>query len=324
MNARLWLTAIYTTFCLTGAAFGQESPFPDKLVRIVAPTAPGGAPDIVSRMLAESLGRRWHRQVIVENRPGGNGIIGMNYLTREPADGYTLGMFHAAAAVTTPFLYQAAKFDVERDTEVVATLGYTPMMLVTKPDSPYRSIDDLLAAAAKGEQAELVIGSPTRGSIPSLSVYLMGQLGKREFRQVSFSGTTQSLQALMVGDIPVYIDGMAPLVPLVQAGKLHPIALTADEPLQGFESIPLAKDSVPGLVTSGWFAVLAPKGTPAPVLDIVHEAINDMLSDPQVVTRLAGLGIFPMVRSRDEARAFVRNEKAMWRDVIQRANIKAE
>ena len=324
MNARFWLTAICSTFCIQATAAEPAPSFPQKLVRIVAPTAPGSAPDIVARMLAESLGRHWERQVIVENKPGGNGIVGMNYLTREPADGYTLGMFHAAAAVTTPYLYQAAKFDIERDTEVVATLGYTPMLMVTKPDSPYRSVKDLLAAATTGEQSDLVIGSPTRGSIPSLSVYLLGQQSTRDFRQISFSGTTQALQALMVGDIPVYIDGVAPLVPLVQAGKLRAIALSADEPLPGFDSIPLIKNEVPGVVTSGWFALFAPKGTPAPVLNSIHAAVNDMLSDPKAVARLADLGIFPMVRTRTEAQAFVHNEKAMWGDVIKRANIKAE
>lgn len=324
MNARFWLTAICSTFCIQASAADTATSFPDKLVRIIAPTAPGSAPDIVARLLAENLGRQWKHQVIVENKPGGNGIIGMNTLTREPADGYTLGMFHAAAAVTTPFLYQAAKFDIERDTEVVATLGYTPMMLVTKPDSPYRSIDDLLSAATNGEQSDLTIGSPTRGSIPSLSVYLLGQKGDRDFRQISFSGTTQALQTLMVGDIPVYIDGVAPLVPLVQAGKLRTIALSADEPLPGFESVPLIKDTVPGVVTSGWFALFAPKGTPTAVLERINTSVNEILRDPQSVARLADLGIFPMVRTRDEASTFVHNEKTLWGNVIKQANIKAE
>lgn len=324
MNARFWLTAMCITFCATPAVADSNAQFPDKLVRLIAPTAPGSAPDIVSRMLAESLGRQWHHQVIVENRPGGNGIVGMNTLTREPADGYTLGMFHAAAAVTTPFLYQAAKFDIERDTEVVATLGYTPMMLVTKPGSPYRSINDLVKAATNGEQSDLVIGSPTRGSIPSLSIYLLGLQSKRNFRQVSFSGTSQALQALMVGDISVYVDGVAPLVPLVQSGKLRAIALSASEPLPGFESVPQIKDSIPGVVTSGWFSIFAPKGTPAPVLDRIHSSINKTLTDPKFVESLAGLGIFPMALSRTDAQQFIRNEKTMWGKVIKHANIKAE
>ncbi|KAG1461551.1 hypothetical protein G6F57_014117 [Rhizopus arrhizus] len=232
--------------------------------------------------------------------------------------------FHAAAAVTTPFLYQAAKFDIERDTDVVATLGYTPMMLVTTPGSPYRTVADLVAAAKGGEDSDLVIGSPTRGSIPSLSVYLMGQLSDRDFRQVSFSGTSQALQTLIKGDIPVYIDGVAPLVPLVRAGKLVPIAMSADEALPGFESIPLVKSTLPGMVTSGWFAVFAPKGTPAGVLESVNAAINDVLRESDVQGRLADIGTFPMIKTRSEAGSFVHEEKTKWGGVITKAQVKAE
>ncbi|WP_447919764.1 Bug family tripartite tricarboxylate transporter substrate binding protein [Achromobacter aegrifaciens] len=324
MKARRWLTGL--AMILGCSAFGAAGaqPFPAKPVRIIAPTAAGSAPDIITRLVADRLGRQWGHQVIVENRPGGNGIIGMNTLTRADPDGYTLAMFHAAAAVTTPFLYQAAKFDIERDTEVVATLAYTPMMLVTTPGTPYRSVADLIAAAKGGEASDLVIGSPTRGSIPNLSVYLIGQLGGRQFRQVSFSGTSQALQALIKGDIPVYIDGVAPLVPLVRAGKLVPVAMSADQKLPGFEGIPLVKDTLPGMVTSGWFAIFAPKGTPATVLDTVHAAVNQVLQEPEVQSRLADLGTFVMPQSRAQASAFVHDEKSRWGTVISTALVKAE
>lgn len=324
MRLHQWLAGMAVAASCTASLAVQASAFPDKPVRFIAPTAAGSAPDIITRLVADKLGQRWKQPVIVENRPGGNGIIGMNALTRADPDGYTLAMFHAAAAVTTPFLYQAAKFDIERDTDVVATLGYTPMMLVTTPGTPYRTVADLVAAAKGGESSDLVIGSPTRGSIPSLSVYLMGQLSDRDFRQVSFSGTSQALQTLIKGDIPVYIDGVAPLVPLVRAGKLIPIAMSADQALPGFEKIPLLKSTLPGMVTSGWFAVFAPKGTPSAVLESLHAAINDVLREPEVQARLADIGTFPMIKTRSEAGSFVHEEKAKWGGVIAKAQVKAE
>lgn len=324
MRLHQWLTGMAVAASCAASGAVQASTFPDKPVRFIAPTAAGSAPDIITRLVADKLGQRWGKPVIVENRPGGNGIIGMSALTRADADGYTLAMFHAAAAVTTPFLYQAAKFDIERDTDVVATLGYTPMMLVTTPGTPYRTVADLVAAAKGGEGSDLVIGSPTRGSIPSLSVYLMGQLSDRDFRQVSFSGTSQALQTLIKGDIPVYIDGVAPLVPLVRAGKLVAIAMSADEALPGFEDVPLVKSTLPGMVTSGWFAVFAPKGTPVTVLESVNAAINDVLREPDVQGRLADIGTFPMIKTRSEAGSFVHEEKAKWRGVIAKAQVKAE
>ncbi len=324
MRLHQWLLGMAVAASCAASSAVQAATFPDKPVRFIAPTAAGSAPDIITRLVADKLGQRWGKPVIVENRPGGNGIIGMSALTRADPDGYTLAMFHAAAAVTTPFLYQAAKFDIERDTDVVATLGYTPMMLVTTPGTPYRTVADLVAAAKGGEDSDLVIGSPTRGSIPSLSVYLMGQLSDRDFRQVSFSGTSQALQTLIKGDIPVYIDGVAPLVPLVRAGKLVPIAMSADEALPGFENIPLVKSTLPGMVTSGWFAVFAPKGTPAGVLESVNAAINDVLRESDVQGRLADIGTFPMIKTRSEAGSFVHEEKTKWGGVITKAQVKAE
>ena len=152
----------------------------------------------------------------------------------------------------------------------------------------------------------------------------MGQLSGRDFRQVSFSGTSQALQTLIKGDIPVYIDGVAPLVPLVRAGKLIPIAMSADQTLPGFENIPLVGATLPDMVTSGWFAVFAPKGTPASVLDSLHGAINEVLQAPDVQGRLADIGTFPMIKSRSEAGAFVHGEKTKWGEVISKAQVKAE
>ncbi|MGX9935945.1 Bug family tripartite tricarboxylate transporter substrate binding protein [Advenella kashmirensis] len=322
MKAYSWLATVALAIALP--CISQAQNYPDKPVHFIAPTAPGSAPDIITRLVADKLGQLWGQPVITENRPGGNGIIGMNYLTRSKPDGYTLAMYHAAAAVTTPYLYEAAKFDIERDTEFVATLAYTPMLLVTTPNTAYKSIADVLNAAKTGDASELVVGSPTRGSIPSLSVYLMGQLAQRDIRQISFSGTSQALQTLIKGDIPVYIDGVAPLVPLVRSGKLVALGISADKQLPGFENVPLIKDTVPGVVTSGWFAVFAPKNTPDAVLERLHTSINQVLKDSDVQDRLAGLGTFVMAQSREQGRAFVQAEKKKWGEVIGKANVKAE
>ncbi|WP_231582331.1 tripartite tricarboxylate transporter substrate binding protein [Cupriavidus sp. SHE] len=115
------------------------STYPDKMVRILVPSIAGSAPDIIARQVAERLTSAWKQQVIVENKPGGNGIVAMSALKQAPADGYTLVLFHAAAAVTTPVMYKEAKFDIQRDTEVAATLAYTPMMFVAGPATPYKN-----------------------------------------------------------------------------------------------------------------------------------------------------------------------------------------
>ncbi len=143
----------------------------------------------------------------------------------------------------------------------------------------YQSLADVLKAG-KARPDDITIGSPTRGSVPHLTAEMMGQLQKTKFRQVSFSGTTQAILAVVKGDVPVYVDGIAPLVPLVRSGRLKALAVTSDTALPGLDGIPLAKDVAPGLIAKGWFAVFAPKGTPVAVLDEINRAVSSSLAQP--------------------------------------------
>jgi tripartite-type tricarboxylate transporter receptor subunit TctC len=297
--------------------------YPDKMVRILVPSIAGSAPDIIARQVAERLTSAWKQQVIVENKPGGNGIVAMSALKQAPADGYTLAIFHAAAAVTTPVMYKEAKFDIQRDTDVAATLAYTPMMFVAGPGTTYNSLADVLKEG-KARPDNVVIGSPTRGSVPHLTAEMMGQLQKTRFRQVSFSGTTQAIQAVVKGDIPVYVDGIAPLVPLVRSGRLKALAVTSDTALPGLDGIPLASGIVPGLVAKGWFTVFAPKGTPAQILDQINTVVNQSLAQQPFADRLKDLGTYPMPRSRADGARFIAAEKLRWEKVIAEAGVKPE
>ncbi|SOZ09385.1 Bug family tripartite tricarboxylate transporter substrate binding protein [Cupriavidus taiwanensis] len=308
---------------LTATASANAAAYPEKMVRIVVPSIAGSAPDIIARQVAERLTAVWKQQVIVENKPGGNGIVAMTALRQSAPDGYTLGLFHAAAAVITPMMYKEAKFDIQRDTEVASTLAYTPMMFVADPKSGYQSLAEVLKAG-KASPDDIAIGSPTRGSVPHLTAEMMGQLQKVKFRQISFSGTTQAIQAVVKGDVPVYVDGIAPLVPLVRSGRLKALAVTSDTALPGLDGIPLAKDVAPGLTVKGWFALFAPKGTPAAVLDEVNAAVSRTLAQRAFVERLKDLGTYPMALGREPSARFVQGEKVRWERVIQDAGVKPE
>jgi len=322
MDRKLACAAAVAGILATVPVLAAET-YPARMVKMVVPSIAGSAPDIIARLVAERLTAAWGQQVVVENRPAGNGIAAMQELAQAAPDGYTLGLFHAAAAVTTPVMYKEARFDIERDAETVATIAYTPMLFVANAQAPYRNVAEILAAA-KAKPDDVVIGSPRRGSIPHLTSEMMGQYGHARFRQIGFSGTTQAIQALIKGDIPLYVDGTAPLLPLVRSGRIKAIAVTADEALPGLEGIPLAKDAVPGTVASGWFAMFAPKGTPQAVIDRTSADVNAALRQGPFVTRLAELGTYPMIKSHAQARDFIRSEKKRWEEVIAEAGVKPE
>lgn len=317
------LTCLSAALMLLAAVYlpAQAAQYPQKLVTVVVPSAAGSAPDIISRLLADRLGAAWNERFIVENRPGGNGIVAMHAMNRAKPDGYTLGVFHAASAVTTPYIYEAADFDIDRDSEVIATIAYTPMMLVTAHKDKFPSLAELVKIGKMPGNDDVVIGSPTRGSVPNLTIEMLQQLTGAKYRQVSFSGTSQAITAAVSGDLSVYIDGVAPLVPLVKAGRLTALAVTAPEKLPGFEDIPLAKDTVPGFLSTGWFALFAPKGTSPEILDSLNAKVRNVLAEPAAIERLKGLGTYPMVLSREDSRKFVSNEKNRWEKVITKAGL---
>lgn len=305
----------------TGAA--QAADYPDRVIRVVVPSPAGSAPDIILRLLAERMSRSLGQTIITENKPGGNGIVGMSELRRAKPDGYTLGLFHAAAAVITPMMYKAADFDVEKDTRIVGSIAYTPMMFVAPADSPYKSLADAL----KGAQAkpdDIVLGNPVMGSVPHLTAERMGQLSKTTFRHVAFGSTAQGIQSTIGGNAALYVDGMAPLLPLVESGRLRALAVTADKTLPGLDGIPLAQDTLPGLVSTGWFVLLAPAGTPDAIVERLHEEANKALSDPAMAERLKELGTYPRIETAAQAQAFIAQEKQIWRKVIDEAGVQPQ
>lgn len=306
-----------------GLATAQAQDFPSGLVKIVVPSAPGSAPDIVARLLSDGLTKSLGQSVIVENKPGGNGIVGMNTLQRAAPDGHTIGLFHAAAAITTPIMYKEADFDVQKDTEIVSSIAYTPMIFVANKESGYQTLGDFIAAAKK-EPGEIVIGSPRHGSIPHLTAALLGQLAGVDLRFVNFSGTTQAIQSLVGGDIPAYVDGTAPLLPLIEAGRIVALADTADEVLPGLEEIPLANATVSDAVAKGWFVMFAPKGTPEAVLERLHGDISNILKEPAMMERLKDLGTYPIIETRAQTRDFLDREQAVWAKVIKEANVQPQ
>lgn len=306
-----------------GLATVQAQDYPTGLVKIVVPSAPGSAPDIVARLLSDRLTKSLGQSVIVENKPGGNGIVGMNILQRSAPDGHTIGLFHAAAAITTPIMYKEADFDVQKDTEIVSSIAYTPMIFVANKESGFKTLGDFIKAA-KEKPGEIAIGSPRHGSIPHLTAALLGQLSGAEFRFINFSGTTQAIQALVGGDIPAYVDGTAPLVPLIDAGRIVALADTADEQLPGLEEIPLANATVPDAVAKGWFVMFAPKGTPEAVLERLHGDLGNILKEPELVKRLKDLGTYPIIETRAQTRDFLDREQAVWAKVIKEANVQPQ
>lgn len=304
-------------------AVAQPASWPAKPIHLIVAAPAGSAPDLIARIVGDKLGRQLGQSILVENKPGAGGIVAMNALKAAAADGYTLALPQAAVVVVTPFTYKEATYDAERDFETVAMVGKTPMLFVINAAHPAKTFAEAVGMA-RAKPDQLSVGNPTRTSIPHLAAELAGQKMDVKFQQVSFANTAQGIQAVVNGDIAMYVDGAGPLVQLVKAGKLRALAIASETELAGMEGIPLANKTVPGLNVYGWFIMQAPKGTPLPILQRLNAEVNKAMQEPDVLAKFREFGTYPTPGNVAESQRFLSSEKALFGGVIRTLGLKPE
>ncbi len=290
---------------------------------IVVPSAAGSAPDIVARLLGDELRTQLGQPVLIDNKPGAGGIVAVLATRSAGAPAHTLLLAQAAVATVTPLTYRAAKYDMARDFEAIAVVTKTPMLFVSSAAGDIKILADALAQG-RVRPDSLAISSPPRGSIPHLSGELLQQASGARFNAIPMGGSGQSIQAVIGGDSQIAVDGIAPLLPLVKAGRLRALAVTSSQALPGLESLPLAKDTVPGLDVSGWFMLFGNKGMPAERVQAINAAVASALKSPELVRKLQATANYPVGGSVADAGAFLEREKRRWADAVQRAGLQPE
>jgi tripartite-type tricarboxylate transporter receptor subunit TctC len=314
------LAAIMMTFHAVGHAQAPASSAP---MIMVVPAAAGSAPDIVARLLSDELQQRLGQPFIVENKPGAGGIIAVMAAKSAPARTNTLLFVHAAIATVTPLTYRAAKFDLATDFEPIAIVADTPMMFVANPAKGPKSLADAIAQA-KSTPDSVALGSTARGSIPHLAGVLLGQMTGTQFNNVAMNASGQALQSVIAGDTVMSVDGIAPLLPMVKAGRIHALAVTSNRTLPGLEGLPLARDTVPGLELTGWFMLFANKGAPQARIQEINAAVNAALKSPDMIRKLQNTANYPVGGSPTEARQFLESEKAKLARAVRQAGLAPE
>ncbi len=305
------------------AASVHAQAWPQKPLKLLVPSGAGSAPDVVARLMGERLGRALGQPVVVENKVGGGGLIAINQLRQAPADGYTLSLVQAAVATTTPFLYKEATYDVVRDLDTIGTIAVTPMLFVSNPEFPAKTLAEAIAAA-KAAPGAVALASSSRGSIPNLAGELLGRRAGVQFQNIPYQTSSQAVQAVVGNQVPLFVDGVGAMVQLVRSGKLRALAVASETVLPGLEGIPLAKDTVPGLNLYGWFALMAPKGTPKDVVARLNKEVNDIIRQPDVIEKFHGMGTYARGSTPEGAQQFIRNEITMFGDVIKASGLKPE
>ena len=320
MDRRTALAAAAIALVTTRTAGAQQAgSWPSRPVKLIVPASTGGSPDTLARLLAARMQDTLKQPVLVETRPGGGGVIGARALLAAQ-DGHTVMMMVTSVAAVLPVVNPGANFDAVRDLVPVASIGYTPMMVVAAAGTPIRSLEQAIAFAKKAPTPP-VFAHAGPGTMSHLAQQRVARMAGMEVLSVSFGNPAKTLAGLVGGDAQMYADAVSVVRPMVQAGHAVPLAVLAPEKVPGLESVPLGQDLIPGLVAVGAFGMMAPKGTPPEHVALLSRAVADAMRDPEIVPRLRDMGIFPNVTDAAGYAEILRQEQAVWGAVAKSLNL---
>ncbi|HEY6256619.1 MAG TPA: tripartite tricarboxylate transporter substrate binding protein [Xanthobacteraceae bacterium] len=305
---------------VSGSARAQS--YPTRPVHLIVGLAAGGGTDLVARIMADSLSQYFGKQFIVENRTGMAGNLATQTVVNSPPDGNTL-LFTGPASTISTSLYKTLPFNFQSDTVPVAGVMRFPNLMVVPPSLPVRTVQEFIDFA-KAHPGGLSMASSGVGASPHLSGELFKFMTKIEMVHVPYRGSAAVYPDLMTGAVHVLFDNLAGSIELVRAGRLRALAVTTANRWDSLPDIPAIAETVPGYEVSVWYGIVAPKGTPSPILAALNKAVAAALVDPKVVARFAELGGLPMPMTPDELGRFIADDTEKWRKVIAFAGVSAE
>jgi tripartite-type tricarboxylate transporter receptor subunit TctC len=316
-----------TGLCLLAGEAKQnahaQANYPQRPVRIVVPSSPGGGTDILARVLADHFAKTTGGQFFVENRPGAGQSIGIEAVARSPPDGYTL-LMAASTLALNPVMFKNIRYDPVRDFAPISQVASLPNVLLVHPSLPVATLKDLIALA-KQKPGELTYASAGVGTSPHMGVELLKHMAGIDLVHVPFRGTGPAVTEVLGGHIPIVLSNTLTAKSLIESGKLRALAVTGAKRAQGLPDIPtVAEAGVPNYEALQWYGLLAPAGTPPEIVARLHAQTAQALKLQDVKERLASDGAEPVGSTPSDFARFIKDELEKWTNVARTANIKPE
>ena len=322
--------AVLSAICI--AQFGMfatepapAQPYPTKPISLIIPFTGGGPPEFAARFVADRLSSSFGQPVIIENRPGGaGGTVGAKAVAAAMPDGHTLLFSNPGPMVTAAVMYKNVGYDPAKSFAPVATIFSAPQMLVVNPSVPARSIAELVAYT-KANPGKISFASPGFGTMPHMLGEMLKLAAGADIVHVPYKGSALAISDVMSGQLQMYFDGAAFLLPHIEAGKLRALAVAEDTRIPELPAVPTTIESgYPRLQASFWTGILAPAGTPANIVEKLNTTVNQILKAPEFETILAKLGAKAKIGSPQEFAAFMAAERVKWTEIISAAGITTE
>jgi tripartite-type tricarboxylate transporter receptor subunit TctC len=310
---------------LVAMPFGYAQSWPQRPVRVIVPFAPGGASDLMPRLVGEKLAAIWAQPVVIDNRPGAAGNIGMEAGAKSPPDGYTLLAAPNGNLVVNPHMYSKLAYDVFKDLAPVTRIAAVQNVLVVNSEVPASSMKEFIALA-RAKPGALNFGSPGNGSQAHVGVELLKMQLGLDLVHLPYQGVGPAMKDLLGGRLQLMLAQVPSALPQIKAGKLRALGVAAGAPLAALPEVPTiaAAAGLPGYEAVSWYALMAPAGTPHEVINKIHADIARVLQFPEVRERLAGMGAEPSGETPAELAKRIKIEYDRWGEVVRKANIRAD
>lgn len=302
------------TLALASIGAGAADKFPSRTIRIVVPFTPGGGTDVVGRALIIGMQKELGQALIIDNKPGAGTVIGTDLVAKAPADGYTLLMTTSAIAINDS-LVKKLPYDTDKDITEVALICTGPNVLVTKADSPYKTVADVIAAA-KAAPGKLTYASSGNGSAVHLAGELFKTMAKVDIAHVPYRGAGPAYNDLIGGQVDLLFGTAGGVAKLVAGGKMRPIGVTSTRRSPAYKDVPTIAETLPGYEADVWYALFAPAGTPPDVIATINAAVRKAAEAPAYKERLAHEGLTVAANSPAQMTQLMRAEEARWRKVV--------
>ena len=313
-------------FCVLFACFSFNvfaQTFPTKPVRFIVTYPPGGSSDLMGRLMAKKLNDLWGQPVIVENKSGAAGSIGMEYAARQPADGYAFVLGNIGPALINPLISKVT-YNMEKDFIPIALVSAGPNVLVVPANSPYKTVQDLLNAA-KAKPNTLNFGTSGSGSMSHIATEMMMREANIKMTHVPYKGGGLALIDLMAGQIDFIVSDALPAAEHIKSGKIRPLAITSTARTSLVPGVPTFSEAgLPGFAALSWWGIYLPTGTPKDIQDKYHAALVKIMGDPEIIERFANLGVQAQATSMQEFKSFLSAENAKYSKLVTENKIKAD
>jgi len=323
---KICLAALFSLACTLSApiANAQEQNYPNQPIQIVVGFPPGGSADSTARLIGEGLGKEFGQPVIVVNKPGAGTSIAAEFVAKAPADGYTLLLGGNTLVYGPGLLYPTMKSNLAQDFAPIGGVVTTPLILVTRSDSPFQNVQQLVAAA-KSKPGQLNYGSTGSGIITQIAVEMLDARAGISMTHIPYKGTAPMLTAMLSGDIEVAFDVVSSSAPMIQAGRLRGLGISGSKRLKTFPQIPtIAESGYPGFDAIAWYGLAAPQRTPPAVVQKLNTALQKVLANPKTQQTLESTGNEVMSGTPADFQNFLNAERSKWTTAVKQLNIKLD